>query len=96
MYVCVYIYRYVSFVHSGIPRYVCGALGPTNRTLSLSPSVERPEYRNISRFTGSESAKYPGLYNTNVHNVGLCNINVHVYIGMYLFPTATHDRHTKR
>jgi 5-methyltetrahydrofolate--homocysteine methyltransferase len=33
---------------SGIPRYVCGALGPTNRTLSLSPSVEKPEYRSIT------------------------------------------------
>ncbi|CAI7997328.1 Methionine synthase, partial [Geodia barretti] len=32
----------------GIQRFVCGALGPTNRTLSLSPSVEKPEYRNIS------------------------------------------------
>jgi 5-methyltetrahydrofolate--homocysteine methyltransferase len=33
---------------SGVPRYVCGALGPTNRTLSISPSVEKPEYRNIT------------------------------------------------
>ena len=28
--------------------YVLGALGPTNRTASLSPDVNRPEYRNIS------------------------------------------------
>ena len=28
--------------------YVVGALGPTNRTASLSPDVNRPEYRNIS------------------------------------------------
>jgi 5-methyltetrahydrofolate--homocysteine methyltransferase len=35
-------------IKSGIQRFVCGALGPTNRTLSLSPSVEKPEYRNIS------------------------------------------------
>jgi len=27
--------------------YVVGALGPTNRTASLSPDVNRPEYRNI-------------------------------------------------
>ena len=27
-------------------RYVMGALGPTNRTASLSPDVNRPEYRN--------------------------------------------------
>ncbi|XP_068795349.1 methionine synthase isoform X3 [Struthio camelus] len=33
---------------TGIRRYVAGAMGPTNRTLSVSPSVERPEYRNIT------------------------------------------------
>ena len=30
------------------PRYVIGVLGPTNRTASLSPDVNRPDYRNIS------------------------------------------------
>ncbi|RDD40203.1 Methionine synthase [Trichoplax sp. H2] len=30
---------------TGIPRFVIGALGPTNKTLSISPSVERPDYR---------------------------------------------------
>ena len=30
------------------PRFVAGAVGPTNRTLSLSPDVNRPEYRSIS------------------------------------------------
>uniref|UniRef100_A0A0N5C7E0 Methionine synthase n=1 Tax=Strongyloides papillosus TaxID=174720 RepID=A0A0N5C7E0_STREA len=29
-------------------RFVCGALGPTNKTLSISPSVEKPEFRNIT------------------------------------------------
>ncbi|XP_013400192.1 methionine synthase-like, partial [Lingula anatina] len=33
---------------TGVRRYVAGALGPTNRTLSISPSVEKPEYRNIT------------------------------------------------
>ncbi|KAL5009390.1 hypothetical protein ScPMuIL_014971 [Solemya velum] len=33
---------------TGIKRYVAGAMGPTNRTLSISPSVEQPEYRNVS------------------------------------------------
>ena len=33
----------------GKQKYVAGAMGPTNRTLSISPSVEKPEYRNISR-----------------------------------------------
>ena len=30
------------------PRFVAGVLGPTNRTASLSPDVERPGFRNIS------------------------------------------------
>ncbi len=30
------------------PRFVLGALGPTNRTASLSPDVSNPGYRNIS------------------------------------------------
>ena len=29
------------------PRFVAGAIGPTNRTLSISPDVERAEFRNI-------------------------------------------------
>jgi 5-methyltetrahydrofolate--homocysteine methyltransferase len=30
------------------PRYVIGSIGPTNRTASLSPDVNRPDYRNVS------------------------------------------------
>lgn len=30
-------------------KYVAGSLGPTNRTLSISPSVEKPHFRNISK-----------------------------------------------
>ncbi|XP_059179228.1 methionine synthase-like [Physella acuta] len=33
---------------TGVKRYVAGAMGPTNRTLSISPSVENPEFRNIT------------------------------------------------
>ena len=33
---------------SGQQKFVAGAMGPTNRTLSISPSVEKPEFRNIS------------------------------------------------
>eukprot|EP00794_Sanderia_malayensis_P019825 gene19825-21765_t len=29
-------------------KFVAGAIGPTNRTLSISPSVEKPGYRNIT------------------------------------------------
>ena len=32
---------------TGQQKYVAGAVGPTNRTLSISPSVEKPEFRNI-------------------------------------------------
>ena len=31
----------------GKPRFVCGAIGPTNRTASMSPNVSKPDYRNI-------------------------------------------------
>ena len=30
------------------PRFVAGALGPTNRTASLSPDVNNPGYRNVT------------------------------------------------
>ena len=30
------------------PRFVAGALGPTNRTASMSPDVDHPEFRNIT------------------------------------------------
>lgn len=30
-------------------KFVAGSMGPTNRTLSISPSVERPDFRNISK-----------------------------------------------
>ena len=33
---------------TGIPRFVAGALGPTNKTLSLSPDVNDPGYRAIT------------------------------------------------
>jgi 5-methyltetrahydrofolate--homocysteine methyltransferase len=34
--------------NDGKMRWVVGALGPTNRTASISPDVNRPEYRNTS------------------------------------------------
>ncbi|MDP9087267.1 MAG: methionine synthase [Pseudomonadota bacterium] len=33
---------------SGVKRFVAGALGPTNRTASLSPDVNDPGFRNVS------------------------------------------------
>ncbi|MFQ5983015.1 MAG: methionine synthase, partial [Woeseiaceae bacterium] len=35
-------------VKSGQPKFVAGALGPTNRTASISPDVNDPGYRNIT------------------------------------------------
>lgn len=32
----------------GVPRFVAGAMGPTNKTLSLSPDVEDPGYREVT------------------------------------------------
>ncbi|USQ76830.1 methionine synthase [Ornithinimicrobium cryptoxanthini] len=34
--------------HDGRPRWVAGAMGPTNRTASLSPDVEAPEFRAVT------------------------------------------------
>ena len=31
----------------GVPRFVCGAMGPTNKTLSLSPDVDDPGFREV-------------------------------------------------
>ncbi|MEZ4705387.1 MAG: methionine synthase [Bdellovibrionota bacterium] len=34
--------------HPDRPLWVAGSIGPTNRTASISPDVNRPEYRNVS------------------------------------------------
>ena len=50
------------------PRFVAGALGPTNRTASLSPDVNNPGFRNIS-FDELQKAYYEqarGLIDGNV------------------------------
>ncbi len=39
----------------GCRRFVAGALGPTNKTLSLSPNVNDPGYREVDFDTLSES-----------------------------------------
>ena len=44
-----HVKKFVIINSLGIRRYSIGAIGPTNRTLSLSPSVENPGYRNISK-----------------------------------------------
>lgn len=50
------------------PRFVAGAIGPTNRTASLSPDVNRPGYRSVS-FDELYNAYYvqaEGLYKGGV------------------------------
>jgi 5-methyltetrahydrofolate--homocysteine methyltransferase len=37
-----------AFEANGVPRFVAGALGPTNKTLSLSPDVNDPGFRAIT------------------------------------------------
>ena len=37
-----------SAAETGVPKYVAGVLGPTNRTASISPDVNDPGYRNVS------------------------------------------------
>ena len=37
----------MGFKKSSNPRFVCGSLGPTNKTASMSPDVNNPAYRNI-------------------------------------------------
>jgi 5-methyltetrahydrofolate--homocysteine methyltransferase len=38
----------MAFAEDGRPRFVAGAIGPTNRTASISPDVNRPGFRAIS------------------------------------------------
>ncbi len=30
------------------PRYVCGSMGPTNQTASISPDIDRPDFRKVT------------------------------------------------
>src|ERR687898_2338140 len=50
------------------PRYVAGAIGPTNRTASLSPDVNNPGYRNITfdELAGSYAEAARGLVDGGV------------------------------
>lgn len=42
------IAKKVALEYTGKTRFVAGALGPTNRTASLSPDINNPDFRNIS------------------------------------------------
>ncbi|VDK41062.1 unnamed protein product [Gongylonema pulchrum] len=47
---------------AGQKRFVCGSLGPTNKTLSISPSVEKPEDKH-KKCKGSFFPAFPELVN---------------------------------
>merc|ERR1719159_1030379 len=61
------------------PRLVAGAIGPTNRTLSISPSVEDPGFRNC---TGDEVV---AAYKTQVK--GLIDGGCHILLVETIFDT---------
>ena len=50
-------FTHQSAVTSGDPKFIAGALGPMNKTLSLSPDVNNPGYRALT-FDGAVSAYY--------------------------------------
>ncbi len=52
-----------SLKNPGKPRFVAGALGPTNRTLSLSPDVNDPGFRAVTfdEMVDCYAAQIPGL-----------------------------------
>ncbi|KAJ8013643.1 hypothetical protein DPEC_G00031940 [Dallia pectoralis] len=53
---------------TGCKRYVAGAVGPTNKTLSVSPSVERPDLRNVTfdELAGAYTEQVQGLLDGGV------------------------------
>lgn len=50
------------------PRFVAGSMGPTNRTLSMSPDVENPGFRNVSfdELSSAYSEQIEGLMDGGV------------------------------
>ncbi|XP_065191513.1 methionine synthase-like [Sycon ciliatum] len=54
---------------TGVKRYTAGSIGPTNRTLSISPSVEKPDYRNITfdELVVAYKEQARALYDGGVH-----------------------------
>ena len=61
------------------PRLVAGALGPTNRTASISPDVNRPDFRNVT-FDELRQAYYDGAR-------GLLDGGAHVLLVETIFDT---------
>lgn len=65
------------------PRFVAGAIGPTNRTASISPSVERPEYRNVTfdelveSYTEQVLHHYAATHTATLHHATLHHATFH-------------------
>ena len=53
------------------PRFVAGAIGPTNRTASISPDVNNPGFRNVSfdELVGAYSVQTRGLIEGGVDTI---------------------------
>jgi 5-methyltetrahydrofolate--homocysteine methyltransferase len=53
------------------PRFVAGAIGPTNRTASISPDVNNPGFRNVSfdALTGAYATQTRGLVEGGVDTI---------------------------
>ena len=53
----------------GQPRFVAGSIGPTNKTLSISPDVNDPAFRDVTfdEMAGSYSEAVNGLLDGGVH-----------------------------
>ncbi|KAF2351973.1 Cobalamin (vitamin B12)-binding domain [Trinorchestia longiramus] len=64
----------------GQPKFVAGAMGPTNRTLSISPDVEQPSFRNVT---------FDELVAAYIEQAkGLLDGGVHVLLVETIFDTA--------
>ncbi len=61
------------------PRFVAGSIGPTNRTASLSPDVNKPEFRNVT-FDELKQAYYEQV-------VGLAEGGVDLFLVETVFDT---------
>ena len=61
------------------PRFVCGSIGPTNKTTSLSPNVEDPGYREVT---------FEDMVDTYTDNArGLLDGGAHILLVETIFDT---------
>ena len=57
--------------HPGSSKFAAGAIGPTNKTLSVSPSVENPAFRGIT-YDEVEAAYYEQASNPSGRSRPAC------------------------